>query len=198
MNKVTLIGTVVSSPKLLYVNKKGVEKYQFMVMSKRLSNNEDILPVITNDLNIVKDIQEGDRVWIDGSYLSFNKIIEGKSKLKLNIFANHITILTENSSYVDDNVIEFTGTICKQPIMRKTPLGKTITDLLIAVNRDNSEFSDYIPTITWGSAAIKAADLKVGDKVTLNGRIQSRVYTKNEQDFITYEVSVAKLTEEKL
>ena len=169
-----------------------------MVSSKRLSNTEDVLPVITSDLAFVKDIQEGNRVWIDGTYLSFNETIEGKSKLRLNIFANNINILSENSSYIDDNSIEINGTICKEPVARTTPLGKHITDLLIAVNRENSNLSDYIPTIAWGSAATKAAELKTGSKVKIFGRIQSRIYTKDEKDHTAYEVSVNKLTEENL
>lgn len=190
MNEVKLIGTVSKRAELLYTNKKGIAKYQFVVDSERLSGTIDSIPVITSN----DDVNVGDRVCVKGTYSSFNKITDGKSKLKLDVFAKSVEFFDENSSYVDEDTITISGTICKQPILRKTPFGKTITDLLIAVNRETSDLSDYIPTIAWGPVANKASTLKVGDKITVEGRIQSRIYVKNEQEHTAYEVSISKLT----
>ena len=51
--------------------------------------------------------------------------------------------------------------VCKPPIYRKTPLGREIADVLVAVNRPYGK-SDYIPCIAWGRNARFAGGLEVG------------------------------------
>ena len=75
------------------------------------------------------------------------------------------------------NLIYLDGYLCKPPIFRKTPLGRQITDLLIAVNRHNRK-SDYIPCIVWGRTAQWVSKFEVGARVKMYGRIQSRMYFK--------------------
>ena len=89
------------------------------------------------------------------------------------------------------------GYICKQPVYRKTPLGREIADLLLAVNRPYGK-SDYIPCICWGRNARYASGFEVGEHVQVLGRIQSRDYVKKISELETetrtaYEVSVSKL-----
>ena len=89
------------------------------------------------------------------------------------------------------------GYICKPPIYRKTPLGREIADLLLAVNRPYGK-SDYIPCICWGRNARFASSFEVGEHVQVLGRIQSREYVKRiteteTEKRIAYEVSVSKL-----
>ena len=81
--------------------------------------------------------------------------------------------------------------------LRKTPLGREIADLLIAVNRSYGK-SDYIPSICWGRNARYASGFEVGSHVQIWGRIQSREYVKKLNEFemekrIAYEVSVSKI-----
>ena len=91
------------------------------------------------------------------------------------IFAREIE--TGLSEEYFENYIYLEGFLCKPPIKRTSPLGRDICDLMIAVNRMYNK-SDYIPCIAWGRNANYADNLKVGTKVYLEGRIQSREYKK--------------------
>lgn len=184
-NKVTLRGDVSKEPQLLYVNKKGQSKYQFFVDCKRSSGVIDTLPVITP----INDLKIGERVDIYGNYSSFNKVENEKSKLKLNIYADLIEFGSISIEDINEVILE--GVICKNPVYRTTPLGREITDILIAVARPESHVSDYIPVILWSANAKKGESLKVGDRIRVTGRIQSRVYHKDNEDHMAYEVSVS-------
>ena len=70
-----------------------------------------------------------------------------------------------------------TDFFCKPPIYRTTPFGREITDMLVAVNRSYNK-SDYIPTIAWGATPGWRKNLPVGQKIRVEGRIQSREYEK--------------------
>ena len=97
------------------------------------------------------------------------------------------------------NRVYLNGFICKQPTYRETPLGREISDVLIAVNRQYGK-SDYIPCVAWGRGARFASSLKVGTAITIVGRFQSRQYTKQLEDGTTevrnaYEVSTMSIRE---
>ena len=133
-------------------------------------------------------------------FRSYNKHEECKNRLVLSVFVREIEFVEDSEEVEEDiksNQIYLDGYICKEPIYRKTPLGREIADLLVAVNRSYGK-SDYIPCICWGRNARFASGFEVGGHVQVWGRIQSREYVKkiNEDEIekrIAYEVSVSKI-----
>ena len=95
------------------------------------------------------------------------------------------------------NEIFLDGYICKEPVYRKTPFGREIADVLLAVNRAYNK-SDYIPTIAWGRNSRFCQTLEVGDNIRVWGRLQSREYQKKISETevvkkVAYEVSISKM-----
>ena len=136
-----------------------------------------------------------------GQFRSYNKHEENRNHLVLSVFVRDIEFL-ESMEDVKPNQIILDGFICKKPMYRTTPLGREITDLLIAVNRPYNK-SDYIPAIAWGRNAKFAETLQIGQNIKIYGRIQSRTYQKkiseNETDLKTaYEVSISKMEVERI
>ena len=131
----------------------------------------------------------GQEVTVTGEVRTFNNRSGPGSKLVISTFARSIL----PCSGPDENRLELTGTLCKPPVLRSTPLGREICDLLLAVNRRCGR-SDYLPVICWGLLARQAAQLTTGDSFCAEGRIQSRVYLKvvdgETQQRTAYEVSV--------
>lgn len=170
--------------------------YKFSIKTKRLSDYEDILPVIISERLVnLDDIKIGRIVKISGQFRSYNLQTETKNRLVLSIFVKEIEF-TDDKSILTLNDANFIGYICKEPVYRKTPLGREIADVLIAINRTYRK-SDYVPCILWGRNAKFCETLKVGDLVKLSGRIQSRTYEKKLENGDTikktaYEVSVSK------
>ena len=137
----------------------------------------------------------GTEIMLEGQLRSYNKIVDGKNKLILTVFARNVTPCTERSK--NPNEIYLDGYICKQPLYRTTPFGREIADVLLAVNRAYNK-SDYIPTIAWGRNSRFCKNLQVGDNIRVWGRLQSREYQKkiSETEKVTkvaYEVSVSKM-----
>ena len=132
-----------------------------------------------------------------GQFRSYNQHGEKKNRLVLSVFVREIAFVEEEWDGAKTNTILLDGYICKQPIYRKTPLGREIADLLLAVNRPYGK-SDYIPCICWGRNARFASGFEVGEHVQVLGRIQSREYVKKlseteSEKRVAYEVSVSKL-----
>ena len=194
-NNITISGKIVSDLELSHevYNEKF---YKFYIKSERLSNQEDILPVIISERMInLDELEENKNIRIDGQFRSYNEQRENGNKLVLSIFVKGIDFISDDDS-LTQNDANFIGYVCKNPIYRKTPLGREIADVLIAVNRTYKK-SDYIPCILWGRNAKYCENLEVGTKVKVNGRIQSRNYEKkiDENKIIkktAYEVSVSK------
>ncbi len=191
-NKVTVVGNVTKMP-IFSHEMYGENFYEFEVEVPRLSLSSDFIPVtISSRLLSIADINIGKKIALSGQFRSYNKLIDGKSRLMLTIFVREI--LHEEMEYT--NSIEITGYVCKEPIFRITPFKREITDILIAVNRSYNK-SDYLPCIAWGRNARFIKDLRVGDKVNLSGRIQSRAYTKKTDDSVenkvAYEVSLSRI-----
>jgi single-stranded DNA-binding protein len=139
----------------------------------------------------------GDSVVIEGQIRSYNKFIDGGNRLIITVFARDIKLVQESEYIKNPNQVFLDGFICKQPVYRVTPLNREISDLLLAVNRSYNK-SDYVPCIAWGRNARFCSNLKIGERIKLWGRLQSREYQKHisEQEVInktTYEVSIAKL-----
>ncbi len=170
--------------------------YKFSIKSKRLSDQEDVLPVIISErIMDLNEIKIGKIVKIEGQFRSYNLQQEKRNKLVLSIFVKQIEF-TDDENILKINVANFIGYICKTPIYRTTPLGREIADVLVAVNRTYKK-SDYIPCILWGRNAKFCESLPVGTEVKLTGRIQSRPYEKKLDSGeiikrVAYEVSVSK------
>ena len=169
------------------------------VSVSRLSESYDIIPLMISErLMDVKQSYIGKYVEVIGQFRSYNRHEEdNKNKLVLSVFAREVRLLEDSEDIERPNSIFLDGFICKEPIYRKTPLGREIADLLIAVNRPYGK-SDYIPCICWGRNARYAENFEVGGHIRLWGRIQSREYQKkiSENEFekrIAYEVSVSKM-----
>ena len=195
-NQVTVIGSVASE--FTYSHEVfGEGFYMVDVAVNRLSENADILPITVSErLLMNQNIVCGKHVKIKGQLRSYNNYTGNRSRLVLTIFVRDIQVLDEEQMH-NENEIILNGFICKAPIYRKTPFGREISDVLIAVNRAYNK-SDYIPCITWGRNARYISSLEVGTAVKVWGRIQSRVYQKKNDDQveerIAYEVSVSKIS----
>lgn len=196
-NKVTIKGEVVSGFTFSH-EIYGEGFYMIDVRCKRLSESYDTIPVMVSDrlMDVEKDYS-GQLVSVSGQFRSYNRHEEWKSKLILSVFARDIEFLEEVPDGSESNQIFLDGYICKEPVYRKTPLGREIADVLMAVNRPYGK-SDYIPCICWGRNARYAYNFKTGERMCVWGRIQSREYIKkiNEENVerrIAYEVSVSKI-----
>ncbi len=169
--------------------------YEMNVKVKRLSGQEDVLPVTISERLIEKEsLAVGTMLSAVGQFRSYNKLVDGKSKLMLTMFVREI--VDENFSTNPNNIV-LSGYICKAPTYRTTPFNREICDLLVAVNRAYNK-SDYIPCIAWGRNARFVKNLAVGEKIALAGRIQSRLYQKKTDDEVktltAYEVSISKIS----
>ena len=196
-NNVEIAGTVVEEPEYSH-EAFGERFYIFNISVKRLSGMLDTIPVTISERAInISEIRVGKRFKIYGQFRSFNKHMEHAHRLILSVFARDIMELDDNQLDVNENYIFLDGYICKETLYRKTPLGREIADLLIAVNRSYGK-SDYIPCIAWGRNARYASGLDVSTHVKIFGRIQSREYTKRiseteSEQRMAYEVSVSSI-----
>lgn len=172
--------------------------YMIDVKVPRLSESSDIIPLMVSERLIdVEEDYKGLNITVQGQFRSYNRHEERKNRLVLSVFAREIEFVDETPESTKTNQIYLDGYICKEPIYRKTPLGREIADLLLAVNRPYGK-SDYIPCICWGRNARFASGFTVGTRCEIWGRIQSREYIKkiSEEDAqkrVAYEVSVSKL-----
>ena len=172
--------------------------YMMDILVKRLSDSEDRIPVMVSErlIDITQDYV-GEYIEIHGQFRSYNRHEEKRNRLVLSVFAREVKFVGEEEETVPVNQIFLDGYICKPPVYRKTPLGREIADLLMAVNRPYGK-SDYIPCICWGRNARFAGKLQVGEHVAIWGRIQSREYQKRVDgdqvvSKVAYEVSVSKM-----
>lgn len=196
-NQVTIMGEIVSS--FSYSHEIfGEGFYMVDVKCQRLSESYDIIPVMVSErlLDVSADYI-GMLICVNGQFRSYNRHEERKNRLVLSVFAREVDFLEELEESSKSNQIFLDGYICKEPIYRKTPLGREIADLLLAVNRPYGK-SDYIPCICWGRNARYANSFKVGERCAVWGRIQSREYMKkldeeNVEKRVAFEVSVSKL-----
>lgn len=197
-NLVTLIGEVASV--FTFSHEVFGERFYMVDLSvKRLSEQADIIPLTVSERLI--DVNEnyiGSTLEVRGQFRSFNLRDQSSAKLILSVFVREVFFLEEEfTDYTKTNFIFLNGYLCKPPVYRKTPLGREIADLILAVNRPYGK-SDYIPCIAWGRNAKYASGLFVGTKLEISGRIQSREYTKKISETelaerVAYEVSVSKL-----
>ena len=191
-NRALLCGTVAGEPVLSHEN-HGVSYDVFPLSVPRLSGAEDRLNVVAaRPLLTDCPLAPGDRVEVQGEVRSFNNRTGPGSRLVITLFARSLSPTRAEPA----NCLELSGVLCKPPILRRTPLGREICDLMLAVNRKYGR-ADYLPYIAWGTLAQRCGGLHVGDGVKLEGRLQSRSYQKVvdgvTQDRTAFEVSVMHL-----
>lgn len=176
-NQVTIMGEVAS--RFTFSHEVfGEGFYMVDVLVKRLSNSEDRIPLMISErlIDVTKDYT-GEFIMASGQFRSYNRHEEHKNHLVLSVFVREVAFVDEELDGAKTNNILLDGYICKPPVYRKTPLGREIADLLLAVNRPYGK-SDYIPCICWGRNARYASGFAVGEHVQILGRIQSREYVK--------------------
>ena len=196
-NKVSVIGEIVSEFRFSH-EVFGEGFYIVDVSVNRLSDSSDVIPMMVSERLVnVKENLMGQLVEVAGQFRSYNRHDGSKNRLVLSIFVREWQIVAENPLSGKTNQIFLDGFICKAPVYRKTPLGREIADLLVAVNRPYGK-SDYIPCIAWGRNARFASTFEVGGRIQVWGRVQSREYIKKiseeeTEKHVAYEVSVNKL-----
>ncbi len=191
-NSVTLRGAVADAPRFSHES-RGERFYTFPMEIERLSGAVDRLNVLARESALRETpLSERGKLFVSGELRSFNNRSGVGSRLVISVFARALRF--EDGE--DENEALLTGTLCKRPNLRRTPLGREICDLMLAVNRRYGR-SDYLPCIAWGLLARESADKDAGDRLSLRGRVQSRNYIKQtgaeEIEKTAYEVSVAEI-----
>ena len=196
-NQVTMMGEIVSAFQFSH-EVFGEGFYMVELAVSRLSNYSDYIPLMVSERLIdTEQDYTGQFIRISGQFRSYNRHEEKKNRLVLSVFVRELEFLDEIDENEKTNQIFLDGYICKEPIYRKTPLGREIADVLLAVNRSYGK-SDYIPCIAWGRNARFASGFTVGCHIQIVGRVQSREYVKriSEEEVehrVAYEVSVSKV-----
>ncbi|HHT95237.1 MAG TPA: single-stranded DNA-binding protein [Clostridia bacterium] len=197
-NKIYIAGSIASAPVFNH-QIYGESFYNIIVEVQRLSKQTDMVPVLISSHLLDIDLLKPDTlIEINGQVRSYNNIDKNeKKRLVVNVFAREARILQTLEGIESFNSVFFDSFICKEPNFRITPFGREICDLLIAVNRAYKK-SDYIPCICWGRNARYCENMKVGTRLRIWGRFQSREYEKKDHygNIVTktaYEVSVIKL-----
>lgn len=192
-NYTKLCGVMAAAPVYSH-SSRGQQFYTFPLEVQRLSGNIDTINILARPelLDVLVD-EEHSKICVVGQLRTFNNRHGEGAKLVISVFAREIYLGTES----DCNVVRLSGTLCKAPTLRCTPMGRDICDLMLAVNRHYGR-SDYLPCICWGVKAKEAAQWDVGTKLELEGRIQSRHYIKLTEagaiEKTAYEVSVTELS----
>lgn len=190
------VSGIICSPPVFSHELYGEGFHTFNIEVSRLSSQKDILPITVSERLINgMSLKAGENINISGQLRSYNKFIDGRSRLFITVFARDISNTPDEM--MNPNQVYLEGHLCKPPIYRTTPFNREITDMLLAVNRAYGK-SDYIPCITWGRNARFSEKLNVGDKIRIWGRLQSRDYQKKTSEGevlnkVAYEVSVAKM-----
>lgn len=189
-NRVILRGSLAGLPAFSHEN-HARRFYRFFLEVERLSGTADVLPVIAaEDVLNTMDLSGGGRIEVRGQLRSFNSRAPSGRKLILSVYAAEL----ETSDEGPENLVELTGALCKPPVYRRTPLGREICDVMLAVSRPYHR-TDYLPCILWGRTAQAAAQLPPGALLALTGRLQSREYVKllpgGSETRVAYEVSAA-------
>lgn len=196
-NYIMLVGKVTSEKKFSH-EIYGESFFNFDLEIPRLSGTSDIIPITISERLITNfELNIGKEVIIEGQFRSYNTYEDAKSRLVLTVFVKEIREKEEEEEVKVPNEVQLVGHICRKPIYRKTPFGREIADILVAVNRAYNK-SDYIPCITWGRNARFCENMTVGTEIKLIGRVQSRIYDKKHEDGTiekrtAYEVSVSSL-----
>lgn len=185
-NRVTIAG-IIDSKFTLDHNYQSESFYRFSLSVKRSSGTVDTIPVIVSErlVDITKDMT-GQYVFITGEFRSFKFRENNKVKLLLYVFPLKVDLIDKPE---DINEVIIQGIICKEPVLRETPYGRVIADVLLTVSRGYKKW-DSIPAIAWGRNAIYLSNLPAGSEIRVAGRVQSRLYDKNGITKTAYELSI--------
>ena len=172
-NQIYLRGSLLSLPELSHEN-HGRRFFRFYLEVPRLSGAVDILPIIAEErvLNAF-DLSGGEMLTVTGQIRSHNVTNDTRRHLLIFVFASNI--VAEDGEPINDVILE--GPICREPTYRRTPLGREICDVMLAVPRAFRR-ADYLPCILWGRTALEASQCHTRDVIRIHGRMQSRIYTK--------------------
>lgn len=189
-NRAILTGEALCAPEYSHTS-HGEDYFRIPVRSLRLSGTEDVLPVMASRSVLDQGaVCPGDRLTVEGELRSYNNRSGVGSRLVLTLYARQ---LCRDLVGADENRLTLAGSLCRKPTYRRTPLGREIADMILAVNRRYHR-SDYLPCIAWGTLARECAGLETGAKLRLEGRFQSREYLKvlatGEERKTAYEISV--------
>lgn len=192
-NKALIRGRLECPPRTSHIN-HGVMYYVAPLAVRRLSGAEDHLNVVATAEQLA-EVEPEDFLTVRGEVRTFNNRSGPGNRLIVSVFARQLT----EEAGEDENRLELSGVLCKPPTLRVTPLGRTICDMILAVNRKYGR-ADYLPCIAWGSLAHRCGEMAVGDRIKLLGRLQSRIYNKNlgdhSEERTAFEVSVMSLVPE--
>ena len=176
-NQITVRGTLAGLPVYSHEN-HGRKFYRFSLDVPRLSGTVDTLPVVAEESVLCEmDLSGGDTITVTGSVRSHNNRENGIRRLLIFIFA--ATVSSGSGEPINDVQIE--GPLCREPIYRRTPLGREICDVMLAVPRAFKR-ADYLPCILWGRTALEISGCHTRDRIRISGRLQSRLYTKLTED----------------
>ena len=177
VNQILLRGSLRELPEFSHEN-HGRRFYRFMLDVPRLSGAVDTLPVIVQEqtLNTI-DLSGGEMLTVTGQIRSHNRRTDGIRHLLIFVFATDI--IAEDGEPINEVMVE--GPLCKEPTYRRTPLGREICDVMLAVPRAFRR-ADYLPCILWGRTAQEISDCHTRDRIRVAGRLQSRIYTKLTED----------------
>ncbi len=187
-NYVTLRGELMDLPQFSHEN-HGKRFFRFVLEVQRLSGAVDLLPVIAEE-SLIHSIDPcgGGMITVTGQIRSHNYRTDGIRRLMVFVFAS--SVCAEDGAPINEVVLE--GPLCREPTFRRTPLGREICDVMLAVPRAFHR-ADYLPCILWGRTAQEVSACHTRDRIRINGRLQSRVYTKLTEDGAeertTYEIS---------
>jgi len=187
-NQILLRGSLVALPEFSHEN-HGKKFYRFTLEVPRLSGTVDLLPVVAEEriLNTI-DLSGGEMLTVTGQVRSHNINEDTRRRLLIFVFAMSITV--EDGDPINEVILE--GTICREPTYRRTPLGREICDMMLAVPRAFHR-ADYLPCILWGRTAQEGAQCHTRDRIRICGRLQSRLYTKltetGAEERTAYEIS---------
>lgn len=177
INQITVRGSLSTMPEYSHDN-HGRRFFRFFLEVPRLSGAVDILPVIAEESVLdTMDLSGGEMLTVVGQIRSHNQRVDGRRKLLIFIFA--LTLVCEDGEPINDVILE--GPVCREPVYRRTPLGREICDVMLAVPRAFKR-ADYLPCILWGRTAQLAAACHTRDRLRICGRLQSRIYTKLTED----------------
>ena len=187
-NQVRLRGSLLALPQYSHEN-HGRKVFRFTLEVERLSGAGDLLPVVAEEglLNSI-DLSSGSMLTVTGQIRTHNIRENGVRHLLIFVFA--VQIICEDGLFLNEVIVE--GPLCKEPIYRRTPLGREICDVMLAVPRAFRR-ADYLPCILWGRTAYEISQCHTRDRIRIEGRLQSRIYTKATEDGLqertAYEIS---------
>ena len=188
-NRAELCGSFVTLPSPSHEN-HGQRFYHFYLRVERLSGYADVLRVVAPERVLyAAELEGGDMLYVRGQVRSYSEHTPDGRRLRIFVYAEHMEC--RESEPLND--VELTGTLCRPPVLRRTPLGREICDLMLRVRRSFRR-SDYLPVIAWGRTARMCAEAAPGGQLELLGRLQSREYTKlvegRAEQRTAYEISV--------